>query len=151
MFAFIPSFYPTAFNLVLDHNKPLCLISHSPSVYPVHYSKSIFFISSNNALAWIISTDLSLSSPNHSSAISSLRLIPSNKFLISGIIFFSSRMSIGASLVAQWLRICLLMQGTRVRDLVWEDPTCHGATGPVSHNYWACASGAYAPRQQRPR
>ena len=25
--------------------------------------------------------------------------------------------------------------GTRVRALVWEDPTCHGATGPVSHNY----------------
>ena len=41
----------------------------------------------------------------------------------------------GASLVAQWLRICLLMQGTRVQALVWEDPTCHGATGPVSHNY----------------
>ena len=42
--------------------------------------------------------------------------------------------STGASLVAQWLRICLLMQGTRVRALVWEDPTCHGAAGPVSHN-----------------
>ena len=41
----------------------------------------------------------------------------------------------GASLAAQWLRICLLMQGTRVRALVWEDPTCRGATGPVSHNY----------------
>ena len=41
----------------------------------------------------------------------------------------------GASLVARWLRICLPMQGTRVRALVWEDPTCHGATGPVSHNY----------------
>ena len=40
----------------------------------------------------------------------------------------------GASLVAQWLRICLPMQGTRVRALVWEDPTCRGATGPVSHN-----------------
>ena len=40
----------------------------------------------------------------------------------------------GASLVAQWLRVCLPMQGTRVRALVWEDPTCHGATGPVSHN-----------------
>ena len=39
-----------------------------------------------------------------------------------------------ASLVAQWLRICLLMQGTRVRALVWEDPTCRGATRPVSHN-----------------
>ena len=43
------------------------------------------------------------------------------------------------SLVAQWLRICLPMQGTQVRALVWEDPTCHGATKPVRHNYWACA------------
>ena len=33
--------------------------------------------------------------------------------------------------MAQWLRVCLLMQGTRVRALVWEDPTCHGAAGPV--------------------
>ena len=40
-----------------------------------------------------------------------------------------------ASLVAQWLRICLPMQGTRVRALVWEDPTCRGVTRPVSHNY----------------
>ena len=42
---------------------------------------------------------------------------------------------LGASLVAQRLRICLPMQGTRVRALVWEDPTCCGATRPVSHNY----------------
>ena len=56
-----------------------------------------------------------------------------------------------ASLVAQWLGICLPMQGTRVRALVWEDPTCHGATRPVSHNCWACASGACAPRRERPR
>ena len=40
-----------------------------------------------------------------------------------------------ASLVAQWLRVCLPMQGTRVRALVWEDPACRGAAGPVSHNY----------------
>ena len=56
-----------------------------------------------------------------------------------------------ASLVAQWLGICLPMQGTRVRALVWEDPTCRGATRPVSHNYWTCASGACAPQQERPR
>ena len=42
---------------------------------------------------------------------------------------------LGASLVAQWLRVCLPMQGTRVRALVWEDPTCRGATRPVSHSY----------------
>ena len=39
-----------------------------------------------------------------------------------------------ASLVAQWLRICLPMQRTRIRALVWEDPTCRGAARPVSHN-----------------
>ena len=40
-----------------------------------------------------------------------------------------------ASLVIQWLRICLPMQGTRVQALVWEDPTCRRAARPVSHNY----------------
>ena len=39
----------------------------------------------------------------------------------------------GASLVAQWLRICLPMQATRVRALVQEDPTCRGATKSVHH------------------
>ena len=43
-----------------------------------------------------------------------------------------------ASLVAQWLRIRLPMQGTRVWGLVREDPICHGATKPMCHNYWAC-------------
>ena len=46
-----------------------------------------------------------------------------------------SRKEEGASLVAQWLRICLPMQGMRVRALVWEDPTCHGTTRPMSHSY----------------
>ncbi|KAJ8779987.1 hypothetical protein J1605_012023 [Eschrichtius robustus] len=41
----------------------------------------------------------------------------------------------GASLVAQWLRIRLPMQGTRVQALVQEDPTCCRATKPVRHNY----------------
>ena len=41
----------------------------------------------------------------------------------------------GASLVAQWLRIHLPMQGTRVRALVREDPTCRGAAKPMRHNY----------------
>ena len=40
-----------------------------------------------------------------------------------------------ASLVAQWLRMRLPMQETWVQALVQEDPTCCGATKPVSHNY----------------
>ena len=43
------------------------------------------------------------------------------------------------SLVVQWLRIRLPMQGTRVQALVREDPTCWGATKPMHYNYWACA------------
>ena len=46
----------------------------------------------------------------------------------------------GTSLVVQWLRICLPMQGTPVLSLVWEDTTCHRATKPVHHTYW----GPYA-------
>ena len=42
---------------------------------------------------------------------------------------------VGTSLVVQWLRIHLPMQGTQVQLLVWEDPTHHGATKPVLHNY----------------
>ena len=68
----------------------------------------------------------------------------------------------GTSLVAQWLRICLPMQGTQVQSLVWEDPTCLGATKPLRHNYWACAlepvshnywaraPRARAPQQEKP-
>ena len=44
----------------------------------------------------------------------------------------------GTSLVVQWLRIRLPMQGARVRALVREDPTCCTATKSVCHNYWAC-------------
>ena len=62
----------------------------------------------------------------HDPAIPLLGIYPEKTIIQKG--------SCRASLVAQWLRICLLMQGTRVRALVWEDPTCHGAAGPVSHN-----------------
>ena len=41
----------------------------------------------------------------------------------------------GFPLVAKWFRICLPMQGTWVRGLVREDPTCGGATKAVHHNY----------------
>ena len=44
-----------------------------------------------------------------------------------------------ASLVAQWQRIHLPMQETRVQSLIQEDPTCQGAAKPMCHNYWACA------------
>ena len=39
----------------------------------------------------------------------------------------------------QWWRIHLPVQGTRVRALVREDPTCRGATQLLRYNYWAGA------------
>ena len=33
----------------------------------------------------------------------------------------------------------LPMQETWVWSLIWEDPTCCGATKPVHHKYWTCA------------
>ena len=58
---------------------------------------------------------------------------------IKGIQIGKEEVKWGAPLVVQGLRICLPMQGTRVRALVREDPTCHGTTKPMHHNYWACA------------
>ena len=66
--------------------------------------------------------------------------------------------------------MCVPMQETQVRSLVWEDPTCHRATKPMHHNYWACTlepedhnywahmpqlppcmrSRAWAPQQEKP-
>ena len=46
-----------------------------------------------------------------------------------------SNVDSGTSLVAQWLRICLPIEGTLVGSLVGEDPTCRGATKVVHHNY----------------
>ena len=49
-----------------------------------------------------------------------------------GTYFLIYKTGMGTSLVVQWLRIRLPMQGTWVRALVREDPTCHGATNPCA-------------------
>ena len=41
------------------------------------------------------------------------------------------------SLVVQWFRICLPRWATWVWSLVWENPTCHGATRWAHWNYWS--------------
>ena len=49
--------------------------------------------------------------------------------------FNNKKIYLRTSLVVQWFRIRLPMQGTQVRALVREDPTCCGATKPVHLNY----------------
>ena len=44
---------------------------------------------------------------------------------------------IWTSLVVQWLKICLPIQGTWVRSLVWEDLTCLRPARTMRHNYWS--------------
>ena len=47
-----------------------------------------------------------------------------------------------------WTRICFATEKTWVRSLVWEDPTCCGATKPTHHNHWALNSTAHEPQLQ---
>ena len=56
----------------------------------------------------------------------------------------------GTSLVAQWLIIHLPMQGTWVRSLVQEDPTCHGVTKLRATTTEAFVPKARAPQQEKP-
>ena len=73
----------------------------------------------------------------------SIWLMTSRLFRFHCLVKFTKKLDVqnrvGTPLVAQWLRIHLPMQGTQVRALVREDPTCRGATKPERHNYWACA------------
>ena len=55
------------------------------------------------------------------------------------------------SLVAQWIRICLSMQGTQVWSLIWEGSTGRGATKLVSHSYRACELHLLKPESSRAR
>ena len=62
-------------------------------------------------------------------------LLKGSCFNERGFFFPLKKTHVRTSLVAQWLRIRLPMQGTWVRSLVREDPTCRRATKPVRHNY----------------
>lgn len=57
----------------------------------------------------------------------------------------------GASLVAQRQRIRLSMWETGVPSLIRDDPTCHGATRPMGHNYCACMPWLLKPACSRAR
>ena len=60
--------------------------------------------------------------------------------------------------MAQWLRIRLPMQGTRVQALVWEDPTCveqlspcATTTEPALQSPRATTTEAHMPRARAPQ
>ena len=52
--------------------------------------------------------------------------------------------------MAQWLGVCLPVQGTRVRAPVWEDPTCRGATKARAPQLLRLCSRACEPQLLSP-
>ena len=65
-------------------------------------------------------------------------------------IYWNKNTYAGTSLMVQWLRICLPMQGTGVQSLVQEDSTYCGATKLAPHNDWAHRPEACALQQEKP-
>ena len=63
-----------------------------------------------------------------------LRFLYGTPELGSSYSYLTSKTKGGASPLVSWLRIQLAMQGTRVRSLAREDPTCHGAPEPGHHD-----------------
>ena len=53
--------------------------------------------------------------------------------------------------MAQWLRVCLPVQETRVQALVQEDPTCRGATKACVPQLLSLCSRAREPQLLSPR
>ena len=64
--------------------------------------------------------------------------------------FLCQNMIYGTSLVVQWIRFFLLVQGTQVQPLVREDLMCCRATKPVSHNCRACGLQVLKPVCREP-
>ena len=52
-------------------------------------------------------------------------------FIVHWLIQLKISMEVFSDGLNKWLRIHLLMQGTWVGSLPWEDPTCHWATKPM--------------------
>lgn len=52
-------------------------------------------------------------------------------FIVHWLIQLKISLEVFSDGVNMWLRIHVLMQGTWVGSLPWEDPTCHWATKPV--------------------
>ena len=90
------------------------------------------FSSPWHCLLYLVSDNLKLKKNLYSSL---WILVPMIGNIQSGYKIELLRLLLRASLVAQWLRIRLPVQGTQVRALVREDPTCCGATKPVHRNY----------------
>ena len=137
-FLLLPSFNTDLFHeslswaVILEFSNPLLILPDSPAMSLV--SQRPFPV---NTQVWIGSQMIFVSERFIAGFFFPFLYFPS--FLWIGYTFYNLKLILGTSLVAQWLRICLPMQGTQVCTLVQENPTGRGATKPVRHNYWANA------------
>ena len=77
------------------------------------------------------------------------KIYQSFKAQINSLLHCSKKESLGTSLMVQWLRIHLPMQGTPVQPPVWEDSICHRATkahAPWLRSLRATTTAATVPR-----
>ena len=131
LYALLTSSYSPKASITIDM-MIICIYSFSPNSSP----KDQASIQLRTGGVYSTAPPPPVSSSSQNGAIShSAASSPSQKLGFPFLIPLHLNTITGASLVAQWLRIRLPMQGTQVRALVWEDPTCRGATKPVRHNY----------------
>ena len=85
-------------------------------------------------------------------------LVPSEEFellelfaCMASVQFSLCKITSWVPLVVQWWRDWLPVQGTWVRSLVQEYPTCCGVTKPVHHNYWSCAQSPCSATKKPPQ
>ncbi|KAJ8786228.1 hypothetical protein J1605_006448 [Eschrichtius robustus] len=125
---FGPSFLREHFALLPSVTNSTALAPPSPQLPNTCPTSSPAFTATAIVLGWAPAL--------HAPAISAANPFTQNDLLCVFLSFpFRHKVLFWASLVAQWLRIRLPMQGTRVQALVREDPTCGGATKPVHHSY----------------
>ena len=135
---------------------------------PLFYAISDSLFAPRACSAWDDSTrrerrsDLDLHTPQTSLPFVSVLCVASLRSVSSDGPYWGYRKA-RASLVVQWLRICLPVQGKQVPPLIWEESTCLGAAHPVQLCNSPCAPQllslcppawvprACAPQQEKPR
>ena len=110
---------------------------------PLFYAISDSLFAPRACSAWDDSTrrersDLDLHTPQTSLPFASVLCVASLRSVSSDGPYWGYRKA-RASLVVQWLRIRLPVQGKQVPPLIWEESTCLGAAHPAHCSCWACA------------
>ena len=109
-------------------------------VFPIHFLPVLSSPAPKSISLWFLMSPHVDTSPLCKLCCAYLKLLPSASSLKHPPPKHPSLGSLSVSLAAFYSsKIHLPLQKTWVQSLVWEDPTCLGATKPMCPNYWACA------------